>query len=254
MQSMPGVEGGVDGGVAVRVGGDLQAAAVRLVGDRREFLGRVLLGAGRTGRRDHAARPAALDDLGAVLDLVADGLADLVDPVGDALLDRQRHDVRGERRLRARVEVAAGRDDRVAGGHDPAALDPAGVDRLRQRDVEQVPARLDEQAEVAHGRESGEQRAAGVGCAAQRHLHRIGPHRIVEAGAGTAEHEVDLHVHQTRDERQLRQLDTSSASSAIDGVGSDGGDPVALHPHVARLDHVAGVDVEDAGRVENGHG
>ena len=90
-----------------------------------QLLGGVLLRARRTGRRHHAARGAALDELGAVLDLVADGLADLVDPVGDALLDRHRHDARRQAALRARVEVAAGRADGVAGGDDAAAPRPS---------------------------------------------------------------------------------------------------------------------------------
>ena len=93
----------------------------------------------------------------------------------------------------------------------------------------------------------------GVGCAAQRHLHRVRPHRIVEAGARTAEHEVDLHVHQTRDEGQLRQLDHLVGIVGERWLGPDGGDPVPLHPDVARLDHVAGVDVEHTGGMENGH-
>ncbi len=36
-------------------------------------------------------------------------------------------------------------------------------------------------------------------------------------------------------------------------VGADGGDPVALDADVAGIDHVAGVDVEHAGRVEHDH-
>ncbi len=82
---------------------------------------------------------------------------------------------------RARVEMAARRHDRMPGGHDAAAVHPARVDRLGQRDVEQVATGLDEQAEVAHRREPGEQRAAGIGAGAQRHLRRVGPHRIVQS-------------------------------------------------------------------------
>ena len=88
----------------------------------------------------------------------------------------------GRERLEHRgVEVPAGRRDGVAGGDDARAVDPAEVDRLLQRDVEQEAAGLDEQAEVAHGREPGPQRPAGVGDRPQRahrgvvlHRHRAG--------------------------------------------------------------------------------
>src|SRR3546814_10865195 len=88
-----GIEGGVDGIVTVAVSGDAQAASVRLVGDDRELLGRVLLRSGRPARGDDATRRAALDELRSVLDLVADGAPDLVDAIGDALIHAQRHHV-----------------------------------------------------------------------------------------------------------------------------------------------------------------
>ena len=105
--------------------------------------------------RHDAARCADLDHLRPVLDLVADRFAHLADPVGDALLDGQRHDVRRERLEHGGVEVAAGGRDRVTRGHDAGAVDPAEVDGLHQRDVEQQAAGLDEQTEVAHRREPG---------------------------------------------------------------------------------------------------
>ena len=136
--------------------------------------------------------------LRAVLDLVADRLADLVDPVGDALLDRHPHDARGQAALRARVEVAAGGADGVAGGDDPGTLDPAGGDGVGEGDVDEVAAGLDEQAEVAHRREPGGEGPLAVGDGPQPHLHRVHPHRIRQAGTRAAEHEVDLHVHEAR--------------------------------------------------------
>ena len=59
-----------------------------LIDDGAQLLVGVLLGTGRPGVGHHPARGADLDELGAVLDLVAHRLADLVDTVGDALLDR----------------------------------------------------------------------------------------------------------------------------------------------------------------------
>ena len=144
----------------------------------------VLLSARGAGVRHHAARRAHLDDLGAVLDLVADRLAHLADAVRDALLDGERHDVRGERLEHRRVEVPAGRRDGVPGGHHAGAVDPPEVDRLLQRDVEQDPAGLHEQAEVANRREPGAQRPAGVGDRAQRAHRRVVLHRVERALRG----------------------------------------------------------------------
>ncbi len=140
----------------------LQAAPVRLVDDRAQLLVRIVLCASFSGQRHHAAGDAHLDQLRAVLDLVAHRLADLVDAVGDALLDRQLERARHERGEHRRVEVPAGRRDGVTGRHNPRPVDPARVDGLAERDVEQVTAGLDEQSEIAHGGEPRTQRAPGV--------------------------------------------------------------------------------------------
>ena len=87
MQSMPARMQARMRAVADRMRGDPDAGPVRLVGDRRELLVGVLLRAGSGAVRHHAARRGDLDQLGAVLDLVAHARAHLVDAVGDALLD-----------------------------------------------------------------------------------------------------------------------------------------------------------------------
>ena len=102
------LDGGADAVVAVGVGGHLEPGPVGLVHDGAQLLVGVLLGAGRAGVGHDAARGAHLDELGAVLDLIADRLAHLADAVGDALLDRQRHDVRGEGLEHGGVEMPAG--------------------------------------------------------------------------------------------------------------------------------------------------
>ena len=122
MQSMPHVDGVLDGLGAVRVRGHPQSAPVRLVDDRAQLLVRIVLCAGLSGQRHDAARDAHLDQLGAVLDLVAHRLADLVDAVGDALLDGQLERAGHERGEHRRVEVPARRGDRVAGRDRPAGL------------------------------------------------------------------------------------------------------------------------------------
>jgi hypothetical protein len=82
-------------------------------------------------------------------DLVADRLANLVDPIGDALFDGHRHDPGSEAALGAGVQVSAGGADGVTGRDDARPLDPAGIDGIRKCDVDQVSAGIDEQAEIA---------------------------------------------------------------------------------------------------------
>ena len=89
MQSMPASTARPHRVGAMGVRGDPQPAPVRLVDDRAQLLVGVVLGAGGAGVRHDAAGAAHLDQLRAVLDLVPDGLAHLVDAVGDALLDGQ---------------------------------------------------------------------------------------------------------------------------------------------------------------------
>ena len=207
-----GRDGVLDRIGAVRVRGDAQPAPVRLVDDRAQFLVRIVLRARRSRQRHHAARAADLDQLGAVFDLVAHRLADLVDSVGDAFLDRQLQHVRCERGEHRRIQMPAGRGDRVPGRHHPRPVDPARVDGLAQRDVEQVAAGLDEQPEVAHRGEPGAQRAAGIADRAQHPRRRI----VLDLGqpgllAAPAHQEVDLHVHQAgQQDRSPRSISSPS--------------------------------------------
>jgi hypothetical protein len=104
-----GLDGGADAVVAVGVGGDLEPGPMGLVGDGDQLLGGVLLRTGRARVGHDAAGRAHLDELGAVLDLVAHGLAHLGDAVGDPLLHREGEHPGPEALEHRRVEVAAGR-------------------------------------------------------------------------------------------------------------------------------------------------
>ena len=146
MQSMPGPDAGANGAVPHRMRGHADTGAVRLVGDRGELVVGVLLRARRGAVRHHAARRGHLDQLGAVPDLVAHARPHLVDAVGDALGDRQRHDARREALEHRRIEVSAVRRHSVPGRVDPRPDVPALLDRALQRDIEQVAAGLDHQA------------------------------------------------------------------------------------------------------------
>ena len=79
-----GLDGPLDGLGAVGVGGDLASGLVRSVGGNFEFFQRVLGRARLIALGENSSRGHDLDDIDAVLDLLADGLADLVGTVGDA--------------------------------------------------------------------------------------------------------------------------------------------------------------------------
>src|SRR5262245_59768935 len=244
-----GFDRGADAVVAVGMGGDLETGAVCLVDDDAELLVGVLLRARGSRVRHDPARCAHLDQLRTVLDLVADGLAHLADSVGDALFDRQRHDVRRERLEHRRVEVPTGRRDGVPRGDDPRPVDPAEVDGLLQCHVQQQPARLHEQAEVPDRREPGAQRPAGVPDGAECPHGGVVLHRVERALAvAAAEEEVHLHVHQPREEREISDVDGHRVVGH--GRRRDVDDPLTVDEEPTGVDDLASVDVEQAGAAE----
>ena len=184
-----------------------------------------------------------------MLDLVSHRLADLVDPVGNTFLDRELQRVRRERGEHRRVQVPAGGRDRVAGRDNAGPVDPPGVDGLAKGDVEQVATGFDEQAEVAHGRETGSQRTSGIADRPQHPrrgvvLHLRQPGRL----AAPAHQEVDLHVHQTGQQDLVAEIDDVAF-----GFAPDPDDPVAVDAYDSRRDDLAGVDIEQPGGLERQH-
>jgi hypothetical protein len=104
--------------------------------------------------------------------------------------------------------VAAGGRDGVPGRDHPGALEPAEVDGLLEGDVEQQAPGLHEQAQVAHGGEPGLQRAPGVGHRPQGAQGRVVLHRVERAAmVRPAQQQVDLHVHQARQQGEVAQVD-----------------------------------------------
>src|SRR5690606_26679587 len=104
----------------------------------------------------------------AVLVALAHGLARVVDRVDHALGGPGRPEQVREHRVPAvaRVGVAAGGGDRLAGREDARALDQALVDRVAQ-------VRADLAAEVAHAGEAGAQGAGRVADRAEGVVDRI---------------------------------------------------------------------------------
>ena len=179
MQSMPARMHAWTARVADGVRGHADAGAVRLVGDRLELLVGVLLRAGAGAVRHHAAGRRDLDHLGAVADLVAHALrAPRCTPLAMPSATLSGMIPGASRWNTVRIEVAAVGRDGVAGRDDARTVVPALVDGALERHVEQVAAGLDHQAEVAHGREAGEQRRAGVHRAAQRAVHGVVLHAV----------------------------------------------------------------------------
>ena len=149
--------------------------------------------------------------------------------------------------------MPAGGGDGMPGRHHPRPVDPARVDGLAERDIEQVAAGLDEQAEVAHRGEPGAQRAAGIADRTQHPRRRV----ILDLGqAGflpaSAHQEVDLHVHQPGQQDLVAEIDQVIDQAPLE-VTADPGDPVALDPQDAGPQDLAGVDVEQPGGLERQH-
>ena len=99
----------------------------------------------------------------------------------------------------------------------------AGVDGPHQVDVEQVAAGLDHQAQVAHGGEARQERLLGVVDAAERSVDGIvgdPVQRQRQAGRrlGAADEQVQLHVHQAGEQRDVSQVDLGCAARQLIGV------------------------------------
>jgi hypothetical protein len=115
------------------------------------------------------------------------------------------------------------------------------------------PTGLDEQPEVPHRGEAGLQGAAGVGHGAQGAHGRVVLHRVERAAVvGSAEEEVDLHVHQAREEREVTEVDDQRVIG--DRRRRDLGDAVAGDEEAAGGDQLARDDVEHAGTLQVGVG
>ena len=191
---------------------------MRLVDDGAQLVVGVVLRARGSGERHDATGRAHLDQLRAVLDLVAHRLADLLDTVGDPLGDGEREDARREALEHRRIQVAAARRDRVARRHDPWAGYPSRVDRAHERDVEQQTAGLHEQAEVADGREAGQQRAPATRDGAHQLHGRVVLDRAHVRRAVAAHEEVELHVHEPGQQRHVAELDDLGIARATTPV------------------------------------
>ena len=231
----------LDAVVAAHVRGDLAVARVRLPHRCLDLLERVhrLLGRDpRAAAEEALARHVHLDDVAALLDVLADGLAHLVDAVGE---DRQAlHPEPPERGVP--VEHPAGRADVAAGCGEPRPDDDPLLDRVADRHVDAV------QGAGARGRGvAAPQRELGV-------LHRVDRRELrrqlqveVRKLADAPERDVEVALGEARHQGLALQVEHSVvAVRVLTPVGgpADVRDAVALDPDGPVLDGLAAVAVD----------
>jgi hypothetical protein len=228
---------------AVGVRRDLEAVQLRLGNDGAQLLVRVLLRADRTLEAHDTGGGADLDYLGAVLDLVPDGLEDLVLAIGDAMLGS---DFEHAGRATRHVAVSARDADRMPGRNDTRAVDVAALDRVLERDIGE-PGRAD----VAHGREAAHQRQARVPDAEQRAIG-VGPVDATRLPAfAQVRRQVRVRVDQAGHQCLPRQLDHVGACRQRRRI--DGLDAIAAHDDDSGRDETARLDVDVVFRAQNLH-
>src|ERR1035437_495742 len=249
---LDGIDAGADGdfGAArsVGVGGSFAAQGVRFGDDGVEFGLGELGGIDVVGEGEDAAGGAGLDDVGAVLDVVAHGLAGLVratdDAVGDAGFAAE--DVRGE--AGGGVAMPAGGAEGVDGDQHARAGNLAGVDGVAQADIDVIAG-----PHVAHGGEAGHQGAAHDIDGIERALRNVlleGVQFLYAVVALVGVSEVGVRVDQAGEQGGVAEIDGFGAGGKR-RLGADGGDLTVGDHYKAGRDHVIDLAVEHVGGFED---
>ncbi len=165
----PGLGGPQNALCAVRVRRNLAAQAVSIGDNGFHFFQCVLRGARIVALRQHAARGAYLDDIGAVLDDLADLMLHRLDAVGHSI----RLGVVLKRKQIIVAMTARDAESRTAGIHARTGYQ-AFVDGVTQRDIREAA-----RADIAHGGEARLQGNAGVLGADQRLFGNGNPQLLV---------------------------------------------------------------------------
>src|SRR5262249_23927684 len=148
-------------------------------------------------RKDAAAR-ADLDEVGAVLDHLADLRPRFPGAVGDTALTKMKLG-----REEVVVAVAARDAQRGSGNEEPRTRHLAGIDRVAQRDVGKLGG-----GDVAHGGKSSPQRSVRVGSAVES-LARSGNTEPLVAQVLRNEGEMVVNVDQPGKEGRAAQIEDS---------------------------------------------
>ncbi len=195
---------------AVRVGRDLAPHPVRRLDDGLQLvLEELLVDAGR-GHAQHAAGRRDLDQVDALPDARADGLAHLRGTVGGRRLGPLGGAQHRGQRVRP-VPVPAGDADRGSGDEHPRAGDHARLDAVAKSEAGR-PARAD----VADGREAGQKRALGVDDAVDRRV-RLGLAHLAADPLGDRDRlprQVRVAVDEPREDEVVTQIDELRAFDA----------------------------------------
>ncbi len=233
---LDGIDAGADGALgalgAVRVGGGLAPARVRLIDERVQLFLRQLRRVHVVVQREDAARRADLDHVGAVLDVAADGGAHGVGAVGDRGVDAGALVEHVGAVADGRVAVAAGRADGAHGDEHPRPLDLAAARGVAQPHVDEGAG-----AEVAHRREADHQSLAHV----DRGVERLLGDRLLEAVklvllpvVARLARQVRVRVHEAGQQRRVAEVDHLRARRRL--------------PARARILNPPAHDDDDAGR------
>ncbi len=166
-----GADRGFDALRPVRVRRDITSPARRFLDRHPELLVGILLGAGVDALRENGARRQDLDEVRAVLEVRAHGVADGVHSIRQ-VLDQRNVDVHREL---AGVARATGGAHVVSGDGEPRAGHEAFVDRFPQFDVDVGPLRT----HVAAGGEAGAEGVERVLRAMERGARRRRLHERV---------------------------------------------------------------------------
>ncbi len=197
---------------------------------------------------------------GVAVEMVSSGLVDLGEVRALlALLTHHRDDLVGSVRVVGVREhvlrgveadgvfMAAQDVDGVAGNAHARARNQAAVDGIAHGDVG-APGALG--AHVALGGEAGHHIGLGGGCSQQGAL-RHGLFDRLQAFVAGVKEEMGVRVDEARHQRRIAEVDHDRASGPRD-VRAGLANALAFDQDFARRKNLAGSDIEDASRVENG--
>jgi hypothetical protein len=210
------------------VGGDLAVPGVRLGDDGVHLLLGQLGDVHRIGQGEHAARGHELDEVGAILDLIAHRRAAFRRAVADPLDGAGRLDA--VRREGGLVGVPARRADGVVGDQHARPFRDPGVDGVAQAERHVV-----DRADVAHGGEAGLQGPPGVEGGVVGLLGGEAHDVLEEVAVPVVRHlhvEVDVGVDEAGQEGRVAEVDHPRAGRRRQ-VLADLGDVIPLDDHHA---------------------
>ena len=238
-------DGHLGGAVAVAMGRDLAAPAMCFGDDGVHFFLGQLDVIHRIGERQHAARGHELDDVGAVLDLIAHRRAALIGTAAHALDGTCHGDAL--RRHRVLIGMPARRSNRIVGHQHARARNLSGVDGIAQAECKIVG-----RPEVAHRGNARLERRLGIVRAVQ-HLLGGESHDAVEpiaipVWAGLLR-QMHMRIDEPRQQSGIAQIDhlrilgnLEVAAHRLDfGAGND---------HHAVRDQLAGHGIEQTRRLQ----